>query len=107
VLLASTRNYHLNNSCTSRQRNYRAVGVPLSTEGLPELDISHWLLPGTAVVIAWTDTPGPAALHREGRAVAAYAGMTFYRARLPLNYTGTPPPRGSTPSEPRAEDQTQ
>lgn len=99
VLLASTRDYYLHRRSTAGFSTW----VPLSTEGLPELDVSHWLvsglgrdgrLAGYAILIAWADAPGPAILNVNGQPRPAYAGQTVYRVRVPLEYVGSPPPRG-------------
>lgn len=101
LLLASTRNYHLN----SAVGDWNAPDLPLTTDGMPRLDISHWLVSGKdaagqdagyAVLIAWTgaDTPGPATLLLDGRPEKAYKGRTIYRVRIPIRYTGSPPTRG-------------
>ncbi len=92
VLLASLRSYQLD----TRRGHINEPGPPLTTDGLPDLDVSHWLLagdtqrPGYAVLIAWQFAPGPADLHLDGEPLPAYDGMTFYRVRIPIRYTGTP-----------------
>ncbi len=99
VLLASTRNYFLHR----RSAVVTDAWIPLSTEGIPDLDCTHWLisgrsrdggLAGTAVLIAWTDAPGPAVLSVNNDPRPAYAGETVYRVRIPIEYVGSPPPRG-------------
>jgi hypothetical protein len=90
LLLASTRDYFLHN----RGEDFNAVGTPISTDGLPELDITHWLMRGQAVLIAWSAVPGPAHLLRNGRPLDAVAGLTVYRVRIPLYYAGNPPQGG-------------
>jgi hypothetical protein len=87
VLLASTRNYHLPN----RTDDFSSVGTPLRSDGLPNLDLTHWLLRGQAVLIGWSDTPGPARLQRGGLPLDPYRGLTVYRVRLSLAYEGRPP----------------
>lgn len=87
VLLASTRNYHLHN----KDRNFDSVGTPISTDGLPDLDVTHWLLQGQAVLVCWANDPGPARLQRNGRPLDSSGGESFYRVRIPIDYTGSPP----------------
>ncbi len=100
VLLASTRDYHLHSTVS----DINAPDVPLTTDGMPRLDISHWLVSGKdaegqdagyAILIAWTggNTPGPATLLLDGRPEKAYKGRTIYRVRIPIRYTGSPPAR--------------
>lgn len=98
VLLASTRDYYLNSS-----DNYqRAVTLGTPTlDGLPPLDVSHWLTggtvvertlyPGTALLVGISNRPGPAVLHLDGRPRPAFSGTTVYRVRVPVAYTGAPP----------------
>lgn len=100
VLLGSTRNYHLH----GRGARYEStIDSPLSTEGVFNLEISHWLVSGRAangrqagfgILIAWSAATGPARLHLNGQPQAAYAGMTVYRVRVPIEYVGSPPGRG-------------
>jgi len=93
LLLASTRGFLLPNA----GENFDTVGPWFSTEGLPELDVTHWLLRDTAVLLCWSPTPGPAALTRGTTRVQADSGLTVYRVRLPLTYVGSPPRPGSEP----------
>jgi len=98
TLLASTRNYFLPN----RGDDFDAVGTPISSDGLPELDVTHWLTGGreggVAVLIGWSEVPGPARLLRNGRPLEAVAGLTVYRVRIPIYYAGNPPHAGGTAS---------
>lgn len=98
LLMASTRNFHLHNRTylPGRARDYSTVAPPLTTDGLPDLDICHWLLAGQAVLLAWTDEPGPAELCVNGKPQESYSGVTMYRVRIPLHYVGTPPSPGGT-----------
>jgi len=93
LLLASTRGFLLPNA----DEKFDAAGPSFSTEGLPELDVTHWLLRDTAVLLCWSPTPGPAALMRGTTPVRAGRGLTLYRVRLPLTYVGSPPRPGSEP----------
>ncbi len=87
LLLASTRNYFLHN----RGDDFKSVGTPISTDGLPDLDVTHWLLRGQAVFITWAYAPGPPRLLRNGKPLDSVAGLTAYRVRLPLYYGSGPP----------------
>ncbi len=87
VLLCSTRNYHLPN----RTDDFDSATAGPRSDGVPNCDISHWLVRGQAVLLAWSETPGPARLHRNGRPLEPLAGLTVYRVRLPLTYEGAPP----------------
>ena len=93
LLLAATRNYHLHN----RSSDFNSVGVPVTSEGLPDLDVTHWLARGQAVLLCWSNAPGPARLYRNGRQLETDEGLTFYRVRLPLDYEGVAPRGGATP----------
>lgn len=86
LLLASTRRYYLNNS----RDDFNSVGEALSTHGLPEMDVTHWLVRGQALLIVWTQAGGPIPLVRDGEALPA-DGLGVYRVRVPLRYTGAPP----------------
>jgi len=91
ILLASTRNYY----GAIRPDVYDEVGLPVTLDGLPKLDITHWLLggrtQGQAILIGWARRPGPARLQVNDRPRDAYAGLTVYRVRMPIRYTGQPP----------------
>jgi hypothetical protein len=97
VLLASTRNYFLGNRDTDRY----TVGTPISADGLPNLDLTHWLMggrtEGRAVLICWADAPGPARLRRDGKPLESLGALSIYRVRIPIYYEGRPPARGSIP----------
>ncbi len=92
ALLASTRNYHL----PAKGTNFQSPASELTTGGLPDLDVSHWLMRGEAVLLAWAGDPGPVEVVFNGRPMRPYSGITLYRVRLPLHYEGMPP-RGSEP----------
>jgi hypothetical protein len=87
VLLSSTRNFHLPN----RTDDFDSAIAGPRGDGVPSLDISHWLVHGQAVFIAWAESAGPPQLHRNGRPLDSLAGLTVYRVRLPLTYEGAPP----------------
>jgi hypothetical protein len=103
LLLASTRDYFLHNGGV----DFKTVGRPLSTDGLPELDVTDWLMggqrEGRAVLITWADGPGPARLLRGGKPLELLDGLTVYRVRLPIYYGGNPPPSAgaASPESPR------
>lgn len=83
LLLASTHSFHLNND-TQEFGKFDRLGTPITTEGLPDLEISHWLLYGRAVLLAWADDPGPVRLHRAGEPLRPSGGLTLYRVRVPI-----------------------
>ncbi len=80
VLLACTRNFYLHN----RGSDFNSVGTPVTADGMPELDVTHWLVGDQAILIAWCEEPPPARLHRNGRPLESNAGLTFYRVRMPV-----------------------
>ena len=49
---------------------------------------------GQAVLLAWAEAPGPARLLRNGKPLDTVAGLTMYRVRIPLYYSGNPPQGG-------------
>jgi hypothetical protein len=53
-----------------------------------ELDITHWLRPGEAVLLLQADEAGPARLLAGGSEVASSGGQVVIRVRIPLNYAG-------------------
>ncbi len=108
ALLASTRNCYLN--CTAQNREDFNTCTPhrITTDGLMNLDVTHWLMQGRvkaasatsadpllgqAVLLLLADDPGPARLRRNGRPLTAVGGRTLYRVRVPLSYRGEPPAR--------------
>jgi hypothetical protein len=88
ALLASTRNLHLHNSDSKK---FDTVGRPLSTVGLPDQDITHWLTRGQAVLLLLSDQPGPVKLQIGGDPRRAKEGRSIYRVRIPISYVGRPP----------------
>ena len=88
ALLASTRNLHLH---SDRVRDFTSVGSPLSTAGLIDQDVTHWLTRGQAVLLLLSDQPGPAELHIDGDPKQAKDGRSIYRVRIPIKYVGRPP----------------
>ena len=87
-LLASTRNMYLHSASV---RNQDRVGRAITTQGLIDRDITHWLIDGQAVLLLLADDPGPAELYRGGLPRAAAQGQCMYRVRVPLEYVGRPP----------------
>lgn len=99
VLLASTRNYHLHTQAWLSDQ----VDAPLTTAGLFDLEISHWLvsgrtddgrLAGGAILFAWGRGGGPARLEVNGAPRESDRGITIYRVQVPLEYIGEPPTAG-------------
>lgn len=92
MLLASTRNLFLNNPAgTASERDFDKSGQQISTAGLMDVDVCHWLIRGQAVLLLVSDTPGPATLRRGDRELPANQGVTLYRVRMPISYEGRPP----------------
>jgi hypothetical protein len=89
LMLASTRSLYLANG--SAGVNFEDVGWAATTDGLCELDVTHWLTRGQAILLLLSDSPGPAELHASGQPLASREGRTLYRVRVPINYIGTPP----------------
>lgn len=85
MLLASTRNLYLHNGANSTF-NFEDVGFPVSSEGLVDLDVTHWLTAGQAVLLLFTEGPGPATLHVDGQPLVAREGKTLLRVRMPIDY---------------------
>lgn len=90
LVLASTRSLYLPNG-TSSSFNFEDVGWAATTDGLSELDVTHWLTRGQAVLLLLSDGPGPASLHAADKPLVAQEGRTLYRVRVPINYSGAPP----------------
>jgi hypothetical protein len=96
ALLASTRNFYLSSS----GEDFNRPGTPITTEALPDLDITHWLRggdAGVAVLLCWSHDPGPARLYRDGKPMKSSEGLTLYRVRVPMRYEGSPPRPGGEP----------
>ncbi len=96
-LLISTRDLYLH----TQRNSYSRAGTTINLDGLVERDISHWLLRGYGVLILRADRPGPARLHREGKPLETRRGLTLYRVRVPLSYSGV---RAFTPPDPAEQD---
>jgi len=102
ALLASTRTYYLN----CQDDFEKATGRPITTEGLMNTDVSHWLmqglvkapagqrsdaLVGQAVLLLIVDHPGPGRLYGNGKALGLAEGVSLYRLRVPIGFEGRPP----------------
>jgi hypothetical protein len=91
--LAATRAFYLHNSSSSSK--FESCGTPLTTNGLVDRDISHWLLREQAVLLLMADDPGPAVLHGDGKPMDSKHGRSLYRVRVPIRYGHVQ--RGTTP----------
>ncbi len=85
--LASTRDLYLPNS--SYAPTFDNVGVEISLEGLVDLDITHWLSRDHAVLLLWSEEPGPGAMLVDGEPARMTAGNALYRVRVPVTYQGS------------------
>lgn len=84
LALASTRGLYLSNPPGN---DFSASGgIAISTDGLMNLDVTHWLTRGQAVLLLFSDQPGPATLQAGGTAKSAATGVCFYRVRIPISY---------------------
>jgi len=92
IFLASTRSFHLHSGASA----FDSVARPVTTEGLAGMDVSHWLTRWQAVLLCWSNEPGPARLHRNGSALETNTGLTVYRVRIPIRYEGEAVPAGET-----------
>lgn len=99
AMLVCTRNLYVHSVGSDVQPDFSKIGVPVSTEGLMSVDITHWLMRGQAVFVAISDNPGPAMLSRGGQPLKARSGIAVYRVRLPIEYTGQPPQPGAAADE--------
>lgn len=87
-LLVSTRGLFIHNNPDS---DFNSILRPFSTEGLVDRDISHWLTSGHAVLLLWTDRPGPVQLYRDDAAMRVSRGWSLFRVRVPIRFVGEPP----------------
>lgn len=90
LMVASTRSLYLGNGAGATA-SFDDVGWAVTTDGLSELDVTHWLTRGQAILLLLSDAPGPADLHVQDRPLPAREGRTLYRVRVPINYVGVPP----------------
>ena len=81
--LLSTRNLYLH--CVGAE--YERVGTWISTAGLVDADVSHWLMSGQGVLLLYSHEPGPAVMHANGQPVRSKYGRTLYRVRVPVQLT--------------------
>lgn len=88
ALRASMRNLYLH---TRTPDDFVSVGRPISTDGLLDHDVTHWLTRGQAVLLLLSDRPGPVKLQVDGEPKETKEGRTLYRVRVPLQYIGMPP----------------
>lgn len=95
LLLASTRDLYQHNLASSNDLD--EPGTPLSTEGLPDLDVTHWLTRGEGVLLLIGEHAGPALPILDGQPYnpRRARGVTLYRVRVPIEYTGRPPAGGA------------
>ncbi len=91
AMLASTVNLYLPNR--ESDHDFERFGTPVSTEALGDLDITHWLTNGQAVVLLSADGPPPLPVMVDGKPLSKSRlhGRSFYRIRMPLEYVGRPP----------------
>ncbi|MCH7872495.1 MAG: hypothetical protein IID33_12415, partial [Planctomycetes bacterium] len=87
VMLASTRNLHLN-----LNKSLKGMEANIGTEGLIDMDVTHWLSKDQGVLILFSDEPGPATLVRDGTEMKSKSGYSVYRVRVPITPQGNPPP---------------
>ena len=101
LMLLSTRDLFLSNADPA---NLETVGVAYTNQGLADADISHWLIRGQAVALLWADTPAPLPLRSGDSELRIRGGVTLYRIRLPLQYSGDPP---ANPSRDEAQEESE
>lgn len=82
MLLASTQALYLHDD----PRDFDNIGIVIGGDGLPALDVTHWLTRGYAVLLLFVDEPGPAQLYINGVATPSDEGRTMYRVRVPIGY---------------------
>ncbi len=101
VLLGSLRDLYMPNAPPSKvfasSPDFDSVDLPISSDGLPDIDVSHWLARGEAVLLLVAEKPGPGVLHANGAPLPAFAGRTYYRFRAALVYEDQPPRGSPTP----------
>lgn len=95
ALLSSTRNLFLH-----MKRDLTRTVASLDCSGMVNVDVTHWLMRGYAVLIAESLAPGPATLHRFGKPQPTRRGVTFYRVRIPITFVGQPPAPPNLGGEP-------
>lgn len=88
MMLCSTRDLYL---ASPAGGDFEQFGTPISTAGLVDVDVTHWLTRGQAVLLLPSETPAPVGLARGQRPMQPQAGRALYRVRIPIRYTGQPP----------------
>jgi hypothetical protein len=83
VMLASTRNLYLHLT-----REQKSLGRRIDATGMVDRDVSHWLTRDQAVLILFSDQPGPAQLQRQGKPIETSSGMSVWRVRVPISLVG-------------------
>ncbi|MGE0482431.1 MAG: hypothetical protein AB7Q17_18385 [Phycisphaerae bacterium] len=84
ALLLSTRNLYLH--CT--ENDDEQLGLAVTTTGLVDCDVSHWLTTTQGVLLLLSDEPGPAALHVGEAPLRSRAGLSLFRVRVPIEVRG-------------------
>lgn len=85
AFILSTRNLYAH----VQENDYTEIGQAVTTSGLTDCDVSHWISQGYGVIIVWSREPGPVQLHADGRAVRSRRGFTVYRVRVPVAVGGS------------------
>lgn len=83
LAMASTRALYL---ATDNDDFNDSRGWRFSVDNLMQLDVTHWMTRGQAVLLLFSDEPGPAALQVDGVAKSASEGMSLVRVRIPVTY---------------------
>lgn len=79
---------------TSGRDDFERPGLLVDAQGLPPMDITHWLQRGSAVLLLYSPEPADIPLQRGGSELRSKSGFSIYRVRLPMQYTGSPPDSG-------------
>lgn len=86
-LLASTRDLFLHSDGSP---NFDKSGTDISTRGLADEDVTHWLIggdgEGVGVLLLYANEPGPAALIKGDRQIPTSSGAALYRVRVPIQW---------------------
>lgn len=85
AFLMSTRNLYAHVT----ESDSEAIGLPITTSGLTDCDVSHWFTHGYGALIVWSREAGPAPLLADDRPLRARRGFTVYRVRLPIQMVGS------------------
>lgn len=84
ALLLSTRNLYLH--CA--ENDDEKLGLPVTTTGLVDCDISHWLTTTQGVLLLLSNEPGPATLQVGEAPLRSRAGLCLFRVRVPIEVRG-------------------